>query len=223
MSSFRFATAPSLALLFAACSQTHVAADADTLAATRRSGGVAYAYQRIPLDTSHVPGGVIDSVFPMPEMIRRFRAGLPELSSLQGGEMSRQALVTRFVAALAAADKPTLGRLTLSRAEWAYLFFPNTADAANANGLPPQRRWDQLTLRSEKGIGRALARLGGRPLTLGSLACPNPPVTSGPMTLHAGCRLTLKLPDGSTFSGPLFSSMIEYAGRFKFVSYANDM
>ena len=159
----------------------------------------------------------------MPEMIRRFRSGLPELTALQGGELSRQALITRFVAALAASDKVTLGQLVLSRAEFAYLYFPNSSDAAMANGLPPQRRWDQVTLRSEKGIGRALTRVGGKPLTLENFDCPNPPVTTGPMKLHTGCTVRLQQSGGEKFAGPLFGSIIEYAGRFKFVGYANDM
>jgi hypothetical protein len=199
------------------------AADSAAAAVARDTNGVPFAYERVSLDTSRTPGTIIDSVFPMPEMIARFRTGLPQLAAMQGGELSRQALVSRFVAALAASDKTALGQLAISRAEFAYLYFPNSSDAAMPNGLPPQRRWDQINLRSEKGIGRALTRLGGKPLTLDSFDCPNPPVTTGLMTLHDGCTVRLHRADGEKFAGPLFGSILEYAGRFKFVGYANDM
>lgn len=192
-------------------------------AAAVTPGGSPYAYERLPLDTTRIPGATIDSVFPMPEMIRRFRVGLPELSALNGGESSRQALVTAFTAALAAQDARALGTMALSRAEFASLYFPNTPDATRAMGLPPQRKWDQIVLNSEKGIGRALSRLGGTPLTLQSLDCPNPPITSGPMKLHEGCLVHLRRGDGTAFDGRIFGSIIEYGGRFKFVGYSNDM
>lgn len=223
MSSTRTLAALSVVLIVAACTNTKPSSDAGTAAAARDTNGVPFAYQRIPLDTSHTPGAIIDSVFPMPEMLKRFRSGLPELSALQGGDDSRQALVSHFITALAASDKIALGKLALSRAEFAWLYFPNSRDAMMPNGLPPQRRWDQVTLNSEKGIGRALTRLGGKPITLESFDCPNPPVTTGAQKLHDGCTVKLKLADGTTFTGPLFGSIIEYAGRFKFVSYTNDM
>ena len=223
MASFRTLITLHVALLATACTNARPAADTKGSAAARDTNGVPFAYQRIPLDTSHTPGAIIDSVFPMPEMLKRFRVGLPELSALQGGEVSREALVSRFITALASSDKVALGKLVLSRAEFAWLYFPNSRDATIPNGLPPQRRWDQVTLNSEKGIGRALTRLGGKPITLDSFDCPNAPVTDGAQKLLDGCTVTLTLADSSKFSGPLFGSIIEYAGRFKFVSYTNDM
>ncbi|MDZ7632338.1 MAG: hypothetical protein U5K74_13565 [Gemmatimonadaceae bacterium] len=197
-------------------------ADSGSVAVTPE--GTPYAYERIPLDTARRPGAVIDSVFPMPEMMRRFRDGLPEVRALHGGAESRRELAERFAAALAARDRATLGQLTLSRAEFAYLYFPNTADAASDNGLPPTLRWDQITLASEKGIARALERVGGRgALTLIQLDCPNPPVSQGPVTLHDGCSIRLKQAEGTEFDGRLFGPIMEYAGTFKFIGYANDM
>ncbi len=211
------------ALAVAACSRAGSEAKVADSAIAAAPGGTAYAYQRVPLDTSHQPGTIIDSVFPMPEMIRRFRADLPEVRQLIDGEVSRQALVAKFVQAVATKDKKALGHLTLSRAEFAYVYFPNSSDATAANGLSPQLRWNGITLNSEKGITRALDRVGGKPLTLESLDCPNPPTTSGAMTLHDGCTVRIAATDGTKFSGRLFGSIIEFGGRFKFVGYANDM
>jgi hypothetical protein len=211
------------ALVSTGCSSADVASHGDSASGARNSGGVAYAYDRVALDTARTPGAIIDSVFPMPEMLRRFRAGLPAISSLRDGAPTKHNLVAQFVTALASSDRTRLGRLTLSRAEYAYVYFPNTPDVSRENGLTPQLGWDQVTLASEKGIGRALSRIGGTPATLNGILCADGPRKSGEMTLHPGCTVRLTFRDGTTFDGHLFGSIVEYAGRFKFVGYANDM
>ncbi|MES3033427.1 MAG: hypothetical protein V4813_05460 [Gemmatimonadota bacterium] len=215
-----FSTRITVALLLIGCS---TAEPSRTDSATAPAGGVSYAYDRVPLDTSRRPDAVIDSVFPMPEMLRRFREGLPTLTALDGGATSRQALAEQFVAALAARDTRTLGQLTLSRAEFAWVYFPNSPDAVMPNGLSPQLRWTQITLDSEKGISRALERIGGSALTLAALDCPNPPVTTGALALHDGCTVALRRADGTMFRGRLFGPILETGGRFKFAGYSNDM
>jgi hypothetical protein len=206
-----------------ACSTESPSTADSTASFALAPGGATYAYERVPLDTTRRPGAVIDSSFPMPEMIRRFRAGLPETTALTPGAASRNELVSQFVAALATSDKTVLGRLTLSRAEFAYLYFPSTAYAKSDQGMPPTLLWDQIALASEKGIARALSRVGGKPLTLDALDCPEAPERSGAMTLYNGCTVRIAAPGDAPFNGRLFSSIIEYAGRFKFVGYSNDM
>jgi hypothetical protein len=205
-----------------ACAPSEPRATADSAVIAQTAEGAPFAYERIPLDTSREPGTIIDSVFPMPEMMRRFRAGLPEVTALVDAPTSRQALVEQFVAALAARDVAALGRLTLSRAEFAWLYYPVTSDFTQPNGLPPTLRWTQLTLASEKGIGRALDRMGPG-LSLQRLDCPNPPVTMGPATLHVDCTVRISKADGSLYSGQLFGPILEYAGHFKFTGYTNRM
>jgi hypothetical protein len=223
MSTFRTATLLFFAVASAGCASRDTASASDSAIGAPNTGGVAYAYERVALDTTRTLGAIIDSVFPMPEMLRRFRAGLPAIASLRNGAPSKQNLVAQFITALAASDRATLSRLTLSRAEYAYVFFPNTPDVSRENGLTPQLGWDQVTLASEKGIGRALSRIGGKPATLNGILCADGPRKSGEMTLHPGCTVRLTFRDGTTFDGHLFGSIVEYAGRFKFVGYANDM
>lgn len=187
------------------------------------ASGVTYAYERRPLDTTRAPGTIVDSVFPMPEMLRRFRSGLPETRALTGGAGSPEALVRRFIAALSARDRTALGQLALSRAEFAWLYFPATPDAEQDTGMPPTLRWDAVTRNSETGITRALTRVGGQALTLQSLDCPAPARAVGTMRLHEGCTLRLSLADGGRFTGRLFGTIVEIDGRFKFVGYSNDM
>ena len=195
----------------------------DATLPARAPDGTVYAYDRLSLDTTRAPGSVIDSVFPMPEMIRRFQRGLAPVTALRGGARSRQQLVAAFIGALATRDKSRLGTLVLSRAEFAYVYFPNAPDGVNPNGLPPTLRWDGIVRNSEKGVARALTRIGGKPLTLESLDCRSAPVSTGATTLHDGCTVRIVARDGTRFDGRLFGSIIEYAGRFKFVSYTNDM
>ena len=223
MSSSRARIALTTTVALIGCSSGKADSADDAAAPARDTNRVTYAYNRIQLDTTRTPGAAIDSVFPIPEMVRRFRAGLPVLTALERGAHSRDALVAQFITALSTSDKTTLGRLTLSRAEYAFLYFPNTPDATRDNGLTPQRGWDQLTLASEKGIARSLTRVGGKPLALQSLECANPPTIAGLMRLHAGCTVRIRLADGTDFAGRIFGSIIEYAGQFKFVGYANDM
>jgi len=211
-----------LSLSVAACAPRPDTAS-DSAGATTNASAVPYAYDRVALDTLRAPGAIIDSVFPMPEMLRRFREGLPETPALLHTASTRDALVRSFVAALASSDRSALGQLALSRAEFAYVYFPHVSDTSSDASLPPQREWDQLTLRSEKGIGRAMARLGGAGLALQSLACPSAPVVRGELTLHQGCTVRIGRSDSTLFSGHLFGTIVEQAGRYKFAGYSNDM
>ncbi|HUF27969.1 MAG TPA: hypothetical protein VMM18_13420 [Gemmatimonadaceae bacterium] len=177
-----------------------------------------------PLDElQRRPGYVIDSVFPMEEHLRRFRAELGAApATLEGGAASREALVGALVAALAARDSAALQRLHLDRAEFAWLYFPTSAFAAAPYELPPEFLWYQMTAESNKGIGRALRIVGGGGTYLGH-TCDDPPQVHGENRLWAGCEVRWMSAAGSEESGRLFGTIIERAGRFKFVSYANKL
>ncbi len=207
----------------AACVRDDFSKKAPNASAARSTDGTAYAYKRIDLDTMRITNQNIDSAFQIADAVRRFRQDLPEPAGLVDGAPSRQALAEAFVAALSAKDTKTLGQLAMSRAEFAYLYYPMSSDAMAPNGMPPTLRWDLLTLTSEKGIGRALERLGGRALTLVSLDCPNPPATIGALTQHDSCTIQIARADGSIFNGVLFGSILELDSHFKFIGYANDM
>src|SRR5262245_9032664 len=70
------------------------------------------------------PTRVVDSVLPREVEIARFRAGLPPVASLSGGASSREALIRRFVTALETSDTAGLRNLLMSRAEFAWLYYP---------------------------------------------------------------------------------------------------
>src|SRR5687767_14879403 len=65
----------------------------------------------------------VDTVFPVEDALRRFRATTPDAASaLRGGEPSIETLVERWVAAVESHDTATVRRLVLDRSEFAYLY-----------------------------------------------------------------------------------------------------
>ena len=169
------------------------------------------------------PGDVIDSILPMPEYLRRFRVGLTEPSRLEGGASNREELTERFLEALAARDTATLIHLAVTRAEFAWLVFPDHLYALPPYELDPAIFWMQMQAESVKGLGRALARYGGRPLILVSLACQRDTLQlkSGPARVWSDCLVRYR--DGAEKdSRRFFGSIIERDGRAKLLGFAND-
>ena len=167
----------------------------------------------------------IDSVFPIEEEIRRFRADLPGApAGLEAGaSTSRDALVARFVKAIETLDTAAVREMVMSRAEFAYLYYPFTRFAKPPQELSPALVWFQIRQNSEKGIGRAFRTFGGRGLGFAGYRCPEPPAIEEVNRLWEGCVLRLRGPDGSESETRLFGTILERDGRFKFLSYANDL
>jgi hypothetical protein len=159
----------------------------------------------------------------MPELLRRFRADLgPAPAALAGGAASREALVRAFVRAVETRDTAAFRRLTLSRAEFAYLYFPDSPLARPPYEMPPALLWFQLTEGSHKGVGRLLARLGGAPLGYAGHRCAAPPERQGANRLWERCTVRLVGAPGDTAVRRLFGPIVARGGRFKFLGYAND-
>lgn len=169
------------------------------------------------------PGDVIDSILPMAEYQRRFRAGLVEATGLEGGAESPEALARGFLAAVSARDTAALRRMVLTRAEFAWLLFPDHRYSEPPYELDPAIYWLQVTAESGKGLERVLQRYGGAPLTLQRLECSADTLQMlrGPTRLLGPCAVRYRTAD-RTISRRLFGSVIARDGRVKFVSYAND-
>ena len=170
------------------------------------------------------PVGVVDSILPMPELLRRFRADLgADPGRLTGGASSRAALVRRFADAVAAEDTATLRELTVSRREFAYLVYPTHPLARPPYALPPALLWFQIGEGSQKGITRLLRRHGGRPLGIVGHACEAEPERQGENRVWARCTVRQVRGPGDTVTARLFGSVLARGGVFKFVGYANDL
>lgn len=168
------------------------------------------------------PAAVVDSVKTVEQGLREFRAGLAPVAALEGGAVSRDELVRGFVRAVEENDTAAIRRLVLSRAEFAYLYYPASRFKAPPTELEPNLLWFMMQQNSEKGIVRVLRRLGGTPLSYAGHTCTEP-IAEGPNRLWERCTVELGSPPADFQARQLFGSVMEHGGRFKFVSYANEL
>jgi len=166
---------------------------------------------------------VVDSIFPIEEELRRFRAGLPEVTALAGGASSRDELVDLFVRAVEAADTLALAPLLLTRAEFAYLHYPHTIYTAPPYELSPALLWFQMENLTSRSLTRLFQRLAGAPLHVTGYRCEDEPTIEGPNRVWSECRLLLAPPDAEPLDTRLFGSILERDGVFKFVSYSSEL
>lgn len=155
--------------------------------------------------------------------LAEFRAGLPEPAALQGGAPSRDSLVTALLAALATRDTATLHRLVLSRAEFAWLYYPTTQQALPPYDLDPATLWMLTSERGGRGEAKLLETLGGRTLPYAGHRCDGNAAHEGDNTVYGPCVVRLVQAPGDTVESRLFGLVLERGGQWKFVSYANKL
>ncbi|HKP74484.1 MAG TPA: hypothetical protein VJT67_03025, partial [Longimicrobiaceae bacterium] len=135
---------------------------------------------------------------------------------------NRDSLVRRFVAALESADSAAFMPMMLSRAEFAWLYYETDPQAKPPYELPPELMWTQQMQQGERGISRALGRYGGRPLAFRGYACARDEAR-GPNHVWTDCRLSVAGADGNRAEVRLFGGIVERGGRYKLLSYANEL
>lgn len=168
--------------------------------------------------------GVVDSALPIPELLARFRATVADTpTTLAGGAPSADALARALLIAVSAHDTATVRGLLLSRAEFAWLYYPHTRYTAPPYELGPELVWFTSSAASEKGAGRLLARFGGRPLRFERLVCPDSTDAEGPNVIQRGCVVRFAPGDSAVRELQLFGALLQRDGRYKFLSYANDL
>lgn len=153
----------------------------------------------------------------------RFRAGLPEVHELTGGADSREALVQDFLAAAEARDTTRLEALVLSRAEFAWLYYPTAQQALPPYDLDPETLWLLTSERGGRGLYKAMEALGGRSLPYVGHSCDPGTSREGKNTVHGPCLVRLVQAPGDTVATRLFGLVLERGGRWKFVSYSNKL
>lgn len=164
---------------------------------------------------------VVDSAIPREEALRRFRVGLDTVTALTGGATSRDALVQEYVAALGASDTATLRRLTMSKAEFAWLYYPTSAQGLPPYDLSPALMWFVMDEQSRKGLTRAFAERAGRPYAYAGYVCEGAGVVEGANTLWGPCQVRRVTAPGDTVQERLFGQIIGRDGRFKITTHAN--
>lgn len=168
------------------------------------------------------PGTIVDSVRPIAEELRRFRAGLAAPARLEGGASSRVALVADFMRAARASDTTALRRMALTRAEYAWLVYPESPLAAPPYNQPPGLAWMLLQQASNTGATRVLDPARGA-VTWRHVGdrCAQPPLREGGNRFWRGCEVRVARAAGDTTWARLFGAIVERDGHFKFVGYDN--
>lgn len=156
--------------------------------------------------------------------LTRFRAQLPERPGLTGGREAQATLVRDFVTALGARDTATLRTLVLDAGEFAWLYYPTAREALPPYDLSPELMWFRHDGLSQQGIAVALETFGGRAPGYVSHRCADAPRPEGANLLWGYCQVRLTLAGrADTVEAGLFGLIVERGGRFKFVSYANQL
>jgi hypothetical protein len=170
-------------------------------------------------------GYVIDSLLPPEEEARRFRAAFPgdSATAFVGGEGSREALVRRFVRSLAAADTNDLRRMVVKGREFVDIYYPGSPYASGPYRQPVGFAWRMIQDPSGVGLTRLLGRLAGRPLTFVWQRCEPKVLQEGKVDRYTGCLVRVVDERGDSATKRLFGSIVSFRGRFKFLSYTNDI
>jgi hypothetical protein len=170
-----------------------------------------------------LPGYVVDSIFPVDEELRRFRKALGGDSALvfSGGSPSREALVRRFVTALAASDTNELRTMVVHGREFADLYYPVSPYARAPYHQPPQLAWSLIQNPSADGLTKLLHSMGGQPITYVAHKCDPRVLHEGRITRYAGCIVRIVGARGDTTTRLMFGSIVELGGVYKFLSYTN--
>lgn len=162
---------------------------------------------------------VVDSILPIAEEVRRFRAehGVTSGANLQGGKTSRDELVQAFIRALERRDATSLREMSIDAAEFIAFYYPASIYAQEPYRQSPAFVWFQFQQHSQQGITRVLNRFGGRPTGFDGYECGSGARIQGENRLWENCLVRWQHDPPTR----LFGSIIERGGLFKFVSYTN--
>jgi hypothetical protein len=165
------------------------------------------------------PGRVVDSLLPPEEALRRFRVGLDTPAALDGPR-SRDELVRRFVLAVQNKDRAALDSLLVTRAEYAYLVFPELRISRPPYDQPPEIAWILTSAATNSGLSKLLGRTDR--FQFGEYRCGGSSQAEGQLRVWSDCMVDLSV-DGERRAARLFGAIIERDGRYKFAGFANDL
>lgn len=169
------------------------------------------------------PEYVVDSILPVEETMRRFRAAIggARVTAFTGSSPSREALVRRFINALAVSDSADLGAIALNAREFIDLVYPESPYTHPPYRQSPALVWNQIQNPSASGLTRLVRRLGNQPLRYVDHRCDADPDRQGRNLIWTNCIVRLGSSNEPPTSHRLFGSIIQRNGRFKIVSYKN--
>jgi hypothetical protein len=165
----------------------------------------------------------VDSAVPREVALTRFRQASERATALEGGAGSRDALVRAFLRAVENRDTVVLRRLVLSRGEFAYLYYPTSAQGLPPYNLSPELYWFMTVEQSNRGAHTLLTELAGKHLAYAGYRCEGDSTTEGDNTLWGPCLVHTIRQRGDTLSQRLFGPIVARGGRYKFLSYGNKL
>lgn len=175
---------------------------------------------RVPT-TSHLTAGEGGSPVALDSALTLFRVGLAPVSELENGEASLDAIVSRLVQAVEQSDTAALRDIVMSRAEFAYLYYPSSVFTRPPMKQEPGLVWFLHMQNSEKGVSRLVNRFGGSQLRIFNRCAP--PKLEGENRLWFDCAQRVLDAGGETTVIRLFGGVYERNRRFKIFSYSNDL
>lgn len=187
------------------------------LAVAMTACGPAAAADRDPPATAGEGGAPV----PIDSALTLFRADLAPVASLRGGSTSIDSLLARLIAAVVRTDTVALRELVMSRAEFAWLYYPTSPFVRTPTKQEPALAWFLHLQASTKGATRLFNRYGGSDLALLANTCA-PPKAMGENRLWDDCTQVISV-RGDTSVIRLFGGMLERDGRYKIFSYTNDL
>ena len=199
------------------CSGTHEAPGAAVSATV--SDSVARA--RADAANRAQPGYIVDSILPLDEEIRRFTASLAtQPTQLEHGAPSRDSLITLWVRAVETSDSLALRRMTVTRAEFGTLVFPESQYTRAPYRQSPGLVWSRLSAASAQAYRRTMTTYGGRALGYGGYRCPEPVQRVGDNRLWTGCVLRAGAGGSRNEERALLGPIVARGNHFKFLSLA---
>ncbi len=156
-------------------------------------------------ETAAVPGNTLpDSV-----LARRFS---PEFASVD-------ALADAFLLAVRKRDREALAAMLINEREfndWLWPEFPASDPAMN---VPEDFAWQNLAIKSDKGLKRILREIGGRSYLLVSVLFTDADEHFKYFTVRGGSRIEALDEQAKNASIRYVGSVVEMNGTFKFMSY----
>lgn len=199
-----------------------VPAGVDPRMVERRSDGTVIASAD---SLRRIPGYVVDSIFPPPEALRRWKAKLggEGPTALAGGAPTALALFRAYAAGLAAGDRAAVDSLTITEREFAWLYYADSPEAGQR--LMPAVAWEMMQLRAGAGLARAreLVLRDGGTAEVSAVRCGPTAIPVGTGTMRGPCVAVLRRPGGARDSVSLARFVLERDGRVKLMSFANDL
>lgn len=165
----------------------------------------------------------VDSILPIPVLLERYRADIPQVDTLSFASASREALVKRFADALAAGDSTELRAMAMTAAEFAWLYYPASEFTSPPYELAPEHVHMLIDQNSQKGFIRMIRRSVGASMEYAGHDCPDEPRIREHNRFWERCNVHLRNPDGSVDSLRLFGGIWELDGSWKLVSFANEL